>query len=316
MTDKCIEGDSGPTEQGWHKIESYLRCPKEYQYGVVRGITVPRHEQPDYLSVGSLVHAGRAKWFALGCPPPKDDNAMAEVAAAMTAEAYKQKLPITLDAQRQATALVGAYINHWSMRAQPQAVAVEYKIGPAPLLNGYSETRTARLDDLSRYPEAGSQLCIGECKTTSTSVNDTINQYRLNGQLVVQLALYKMDPNGEAKFGPVAGVMLDIIKKGYGKDRPAFARELISLPTHVVDRFAKQISEATTQATSTRWNHTVARNISACTRIIGRARVACQFRDLCIRGRNAASQFVFADGTPIVQFTPDDKNNKTSMPWE
>lgn len=310
MSDKCIEGESGPTEEGWHKIETYIRCAKEHQYANVRGIKIPQAEQPDYLAVGSLVHAGRAKWFALECAT--DEHSLAEVRSAMSVEAYKQKLPIKLDAERKALDIIRAYIDHWGMRAKPKALAVEYKLGPVPFSSGSVVTRTARLDDLSDYPGFG--LYIGECKTTSTSIFDTINQYTLHGQVILQLALYAADPNGEAKFGPVGGVMLDVIKKGYGKDKHAFAREPIRPPPAVVTKVAARIRDAVLGQSMVGWDSYALMNPGACTRLIGRARVACAYRDLCMHGRNAALQYVLADGTPLTQYQP--VAGAMKMPWE
>ena len=69
MTDetKDIEpwlGEGGASTHGYHAIESYLVCPKEYQYDKVRKIRQPAAGTPDPFAIGSMLHAGRARWFA------------------------------------------------------------------------------------------------------------------------------------------------------------------------------------------------------------------------------------------------------------
>jgi hypothetical protein len=304
----------GATSAGWHSIESFLRCPKEYQFRQIRGLRVPSSQTPDYFAVGQLFHIMKAAWYESSFK--QDDATLDAIRRLVAVEAAKAPLPITLEAERAALHYFEEYVEHWGPRTKPQVVAAEYDLGPAPLMKDDPPMlwRTARIDDVSRYAEAGGKLAIGEAKTTSTSINDTVQQYTLHGQPLLQALLWKNSKQGEATHGPIAGVVLDVVQKGYGGKRSQFARVFIETPERALKWFAVNLRAQLRAATLVDWNAEAPRHIHSCTRLVGRARVACEFRDLCMRGRSASVKYVMKDGSSLLNFKPDDE--RKVMPWD
>src|SRR5690348_7528301 len=64
--------NTGPSERGWHRLESYLRCPQLYAWGYGRGGRVEeqgaafadRFPASNPLVRGSIGHAGLAHVYA------------------------------------------------------------------------------------------------------------------------------------------------------------------------------------------------------------------------------------------------------------
>jgi hypothetical protein len=311
---EVIAGESGASEAGWSSIESALRCLKEFQLREVRGVHKPLQKNPDYFSVGSLLHAMRAKWFALKFKT--DAKSWQLMLDACQEEIERQKLPVALKAELAARLYFEQYVEYWAPRPRPTPIAVEYKLGPAPLKpdDPFFFYRTARLDDVSKYPEAGGALCLGEVKTTSASVNDVINQYTLHGQTMLQLVLWRSAMQGEKKFGKAAGIMLDVIGKGYGGKKCSFARQFIPVTERALTWFTQNMRAYLRAIAAIDWNADAPRNVSACTRLIGRARVACEFRQICIHGRSATQDYVLRDGKSLLTWKPD--GERQVPPWE
>lgn len=313
-TPEVIVGESGPSQAGWHSVQDFLTCMKEGQLRHVRGIRKPLANNPDYFSIGSALHAGRARWFTLKFAT--DEKAWVSIQDAVRKELEAQKLPTSLKAEQDAMKYLQEYVDHWSKRPKPTPIATEYLIGPAPVQpnDPFFFYRTAKLDDISKYPEAGGALCIGETKSTSTTVNDCINQYTLHGQTLLQLVLWKSAPQGEATFGPVQGIMLDIIKKGYGNERSGFARQFLPITDISLAWYRKSMAGYLRAISQIDWNADAPRNITACTRLVGRARVACEFRELCQHGRSASIKYVLRDGESLLTWKPTDE--RKVPPWE
>lgn len=152
MTQSIQVGGGGASPQGWHRIQEFLRCPKAYQYKL-RGIGVPSAVTPDYFSVGTMFHAGRAHWFGLNFKMHK--KAEAAVFEAMDQAAEQEKLPVSSKALQQARKYISEYISHWGIRPLPTPLAAEHELKATALLPGDPDfwKRTARLDDVSRYEE-------------------------------------------------------------------------------------------------------------------------------------------------------------------
>lgn len=286
----------GATAAGWHSIAAFLRCPKEYQFSNVRGLRPVASQTPEALAIGLMIHAGRARWFSLNFAP--STRCWDEVYSAMLDEAETCKLPVSNDARMRATDLMKRYIDFWITRPLPTPRAAEYDVGPAALHPGdqFMLWRTARLDDVSVYPEGGNALWIGECKTTSGDVTDVHKEYRLHGQLLLQYALWKAAPQGEATLGPVAGVMLDIIRKPYAKQSAKFARIAVPINPRVLTWYIKNLRHVLRAAAQVGPETDVPRNVTACTRMIGRMRVECEFQALCSDGKAAGLKYVDASG--------------------
>jgi hypothetical protein len=304
-------GEGGPSPFGYHAVESYLWCPKEYQYDKVRKVTVPRAATPDYFAVGSMVHAGRAKWFA-----EKFNMATESIAAVMQATedaAAKYPLPVSGEAIKEAKRYVTEYIEHYSIQAKPKVIAAEYPIEGDLYVPFVSTKRTARLDDVSFYAEAQGKLCVGECKTTGSDIPSTVLQYTMHGQPSLQVLLWKK--NAAHMYGDVAGVMLDIIKKGYKGKRCEFARRFVEVTPHMLAWYERSLAANVVDAGLVKWDSEPERRITSCTRMVGRGRVQCRYFDLCRFGRDAALSYVTEnDGKRLTDYEP--KPGQEKMPWE
>lgn len=302
--------EGGPSGLGFSEVESYLRCPKEYQYDKVRGIHRPTAQSPDYFAIGSFLHAGRARWLA-----SKQDTS-AEVWDLIKADVQKTRegleLPCSDDAERIALRYIQEYIDHWSVRPKPDIVAVEHMLGPVDISYG-GTTRTARLDDFGFYPEAGG-LAIGECKTTSAAISDVANQYTLHGQPVLQKILWDTAPQGAATYGPVKGTVLDVVQKGYGGKRCQFARLFIPIQDRVAEWYKEALADEVSISRGVNWDSHTERRITSCTRLIGRGRVACPYRELCMYGKSAALEYAFKDGRPLTEWQPTE--GQQVNPWD
>lgn len=304
----------GPSSAGWHKVEAGFNCFKEYQYKEVRKITNPLAQTPDPFAIGQMMHVGKARWFSKRFPI--GEESIAPIREEMMAYAARAKLPMSLDAQRYALALFTEYVAHWSVRAKPHVIAAEYELGPSPLEPGDKQFlwRTARLDDVSKYPEGGDALFIGECKTASTSVADVIRQYSMHPQPLLQYLLWKVAPQGEAMHGPVAGVMLDVIIKGYGGRPSTFARTPLPFTPRALEWFAKAFRTRLRSLSQIDWDFDAPRNVAACTRMYGRARVACAYQEMCMHGRAASIKYVLPNGKSLLEWRPTE--GQTVPPWE
>ena len=261
---------------------------------------MPRTLLPDPLAIGTLSHEGRAHWFQSGFPTGA--KYWEKLKTYINQSADTSNPPVRSEAISRTLSYLEQYCTHWAMRTKPNVVAVEYEVGPAPLRpdDPLFMFRTARLDDVSQYPEANMKLCIGEYKTTSVGIDDAVNEYTLHGQPTLQYALWQASPNGDKKhnkkYGPISHILLDVTVKGYGKERCKFGRHAIAITPYVLDWYANSMRGYLKAAQLIAYDTDAPRNITACTRLIGRARVPCQFRDLCQFGRPAANRYVDKDG--------------------
>lgn len=305
-------GEGGPSAAGWHQIEGYLKCPKRFQFEKVRGVTIPRQGTPAYFAVGSMFHAGRAVLFTT---PTWDwaelEPSIKAAIAKVEAEYAATGLPVHPSAAIDALRYLREYAMHYAMQPRPRTVGAEYPLGPADI--GGVE-RTARLDDVSYYQEAGGRLCIGESKTTGADIPTTVEQYIQHGQPMLQALLWKTAHNGEAQYGDIAGVMLDVVKKGYNGAPCTFARRFIEINDYQLRWYAASLAKSVADAATVAWDSVVERRITSCTEMVGTRRVACPYRDLCRFGRDAALTYVTKDGSRLIDYQPTE--DATSMPWE
>lgn len=312
---EVLLGKGGPSAQGFHSgFEDFMLCPKLFQLGRIRGLRIPQTQTPDHFAVGQLMHAGRARWFASKFST--SDATWDSIKDAVAEASKENSLPISQEAERSALKYLQEYVAYYSKRAKPRPVAAEYLLGPAPLdpMDPLFMYRTARLDDVSHYPDGGDKLYIGESKTTSTSVADCVNQYTLHGQTMLQALLWKLAPQGEAMHGPIAGIMLDVIVKGYDGKPCRFGRVAVPITTWQLEWFTASARYYLSAMEKVDWNTPLPRNPTACTKLAGKARVPCTYRDLCHHGRPATTKYVTEDGTSLVAWVPS--AGKETPPWQ
>jgi PD-(D/E)XK nuclease superfamily len=309
--------EGGPSGLGYSEVEAYLRCPKEYQLGKVRGMSRPISQTPDYFAIGSFLHAGRARWFAEGMG--LGDEVWQKMIADVDNTRSGFPLPTSEEAYSTALRYLQEYVEHWSIREKPKIVAVEHMLGPVRIdtrmEDGIAGTeRTARLDDFGFYPEAGDKLMIGECKTTAGNIADVANQYTMHGQPGLQQLLWKLAPQGEAMYGAVSGMILDVIQKGMGGKRCQFARLAVDVPERLMVIVRNELAKALVRKERVTWNSDEERRVTSCTRLIGKARVACAFRDVCLYGRAGTMGMTFEDGSPVPNWQASE--GKEVPPWD
>lgn len=304
------DASGGASAAGYHQIQAYLQCPKKFQLAKVRGVQVPMAGTPSYFAVGSMLHAARAVWFTSKFPAWEQcKDAIKDAISKVEAE-YNAKLPVPPDAARDALRYAEEYVDHYLGLPHPKVVAAEYPLGPA-LVGG--EDRTARIDDVSYYAEGGGKLYIGECKTTSTSPSAAITEYTLHGQPMLQVLLWRAAHQGREMYGDVAGVMLDVVQKGYSGKRCTFARIPIEVTEYSLQWYSRMLGAAVKASKLVTWDSDEDRRITSCTSMIGKGRIACQYQELCRFGRDAALSYVTADGNRLTDFEPTD--DKKVMPW-
>lgn len=282
----------GPSIAGFHKIVDFLRCPQEYKYHHILGITPKDKDDKAALTIGILTHVGRAHWFASQFRAPVEACQEA-IKKHVQSSGGKYKI----ESEREACRLVAAYVEHWRAQPLPLCRAVEYELGPAPLKEGdpFYAYRTARIDDLSNYPDALNKLCIGDLKTTSDSISGTVNEYKQHGQFILYSILWKMAKEGQALFGPIAGIMVDIETK---EKVPKFHRELIPITPFQEHWFTASMQGWLKAASTVTRETPVPRNPVACARAVGRGSYMCDYHDLCHYGGSRVLLYKDRDGNP------------------
>lgn len=303
----------GASPRGWHAIVSKFLCDKKFQLEHRWKVHKPMTATPDALGTGGLFHQGRAHWFNSGFA--SDAKYQSQMHDFVREAALLYPLPVKEDVITRTLSYLDQYVEYWSARVRPKVLGVEYKL-TANILGPEFDDRTARLDDVSQYPDTAPAWsnAIGECKTTSVSVADAVLEYTLHGQPVKQAILWEMAPEGERKHGPIDFIMLDVIVKGYGKEKCKFGRVPIRITDYTKNWYlpmlARQVKEAEAITTET----PVLRNITNCTRLIGRMRVPCEYMDLCQRGKSAAVAYVDEKGVAL----SNEKYTKRegAKPWD
>lgn len=287
----------GASVAGWHAIESAFRCEQEWVFRQ-RGVHALVKGDPSAMHIGILVHAGRAEWFLRGFKS-------FPLAPVFEKAAHEDKLTLTDAVKENATVLVDAYLNHWSKRPLPKPVAVE-KTFSARLFDaagklGIFGKRTARLDDVSVYPEAMNRLCLGELKTTSGTVAQLVEEYELHGQLGMQHAVFKKSLEGAVKLGEPWGHMLDVVIKKWAKGGGRIVgaecqRVPMPMPDWYANYFAENLRRLCSMLAVQDIQAPAIRRLTSCSRPrrdeYGVHHYACEYRKLCRHGKTAGGEYV------------------------
>lgn len=307
---------AGPSPEGWHSIDAKFRCDWEYLARNIRGIEPAGQTQTSAaLASGLLFHAARARWFTLGFAT--GDDVWASILQAVRDEAAIQKLPIAVEHEQYVLRLMTGYMEAWKDQPRPTVIGAEYPIGPSEIYPGL--TRTARLDDVSKYVEGGNLLWIGEAKTTAGTITQLVDEYEMAGQTMLQYLLWRIAPQGAALHGPVAGIMLDIAgKPGRARKEWEFARIGVQITPFQEAWFQESMKKELTEANAMKaagWDAVAERNPKACLREASGAFVMkCPFWDLCKHGRSASGNYQLSGGKSLLDHRPEPGRMK--MPWE
>lgn len=303
-------GEGGVSKHGYHSFHDFLQCPKKYQYSKVRGLRKPQRAVPDYFATGTMCHGGRAVFLAAGSR--LDTDVVNAVLAAVQKAADDSPLPVSDKARKDAARWMTEYMDHYGTQRAPRSIATEYLVECHFNHKGQNVPLTARLDDVSFYDELRGALAIGEAKTTSASVDACVNQYRLHPQPVLQQVLYNHAPNGSAVFGPVVGTILDVMVKGYNGKKCQFARVPLEWPGRIQQEMREWLVARKAQAQLMQWDDQAERHFARCTDMHGSMRVTCDYRPLCLDGRDAATQYVTKEGSYLHMH----EGTERMKPWE
>mgnify|MGYP003627749133 FL=1 len=218
--------NAGPSERGWHRIESALRCPRLYAWEhsgqMERVLSEP-------LVRGSLIHIGLAHYYQrlketqTGGNP--DDWYPCEEAIQILAQQESAASPLWEKLVPLAIDVCTAYKNNW-LRESWKILEVEFELRARIGEKKYLYTQRADLivEDLD------GKVWIVDHKTAYRIVAKTLRQYTLDGQFLG----YQMF--GHAKYKEAfGGVILNRIKASpkYDFDRrslepsPAALRDFV-----------------------------------------------------------------------------------------
>lgn len=310
--DGMILIDSGPSEAGWHRLESFLRCPQLYAYEHVLKLDLEGDKEP--LVRGSLVHVGLAHHYAIkGAPQRKKKgalqdgveweeackdsqgrflgvvphvitdpdrfyspmDAMALAADRWTAEGSKIALKILPYAQ----AMVQAHNDHWrgTSRERFEIVGVEFPMRASV----HGVLYTARID-LAIRTRQGVKIIDHKTAANPTSAR-TMNRYQLSGQI------HGLRHFGMMKWGRhFAGLEINVV----GATEPyAFKRQAPAASPHMTNCFEQVILDAESgiqsllRAGRDPWEWPKAASEHVCMNTYG-PQGKCPAWDLCAWGRN------------------------------
>jgi len=297
---KLLVLPSGATSHGWHSIEAFIRCPKEHQLASVRGIEPLSLEMRMPFAVGILLHAARAQWL--------NDGGKGDLWKKAIIEAEKREKRFPVNARDVALLTFAEYVRHWSVRPRFQVLAVEYELKPRGLAKNAPEwaRRGARLDSIERDPQTG-EIWAGEAKSTQQGPSKVHDNYLLHGQVLLQMALWGEE---ETKlFGPLAGVLLDVIKKHPEPKCYDRIKLRTADATHALEWFKRDMKGWLLQSQMVDWASKPERR-PQCVRQYG----PCDFRDLCLGGKKHANEYVFRDGRRLTDWKPTAE--EPTPPWE
>tara|TARA_R100001594_G_scaffold42369_1_gene74424 strand:- start:7842 stop:8708 length:867 start_codon:yes stop_codon:yes gene_type:complete len=201
--------NTGPSQAGWHRIESVLRCPRLY------ALTHIADAKPRVISGplvrGSLVHEGLAYHYLRQKCVQQDDNENLWLDPLSSIQCKAEEQPegerdVWMGEVKRIQKLVAAYITHWGNDSDWKVLDVEREL-KAKLLDpdtGEKHLYTQRADLIVEWEN---KVWIVDHKTTYAIIPKTMRRYTLSGQMLGYAAfgraLYK------DKFG---GVLLNMIR--------------------------------------------------------------------------------------------------------
>ncbi len=190
--------DSGPSKRGFHRLESFLRCPTQYWWRHVKGVQLP---PGDPLVRGTIGHVWLAHFYTFQAAALRGVDASKtiyapDVAAGIVAERYGAQgarlLPVVLN-------LMARYAAHYP-RERVEVIGVE-----KPLETHFEGfLYTARADLVVR--DSKGKVWIWDHKIVGRIEDKVFRRYAISGQF------HGLAHLGRAAFGPsFGGLVLNVI---------------------------------------------------------------------------------------------------------
>ena len=203
--------DAGPSERGWHRVETFLRCPQLYAYKYLLGsLDAPvegLEDSADPLERGAMGHIGMAHHYARlhasqrGEDPDAFHTPESAVALLGERKGWQRWIPL-------ASAAVAAYAARYAMdRLEILDVEEVYSawVGAGPGSPRYLYTQ--RADLAARFPDG--KIRILDHKFLSRVDSASLKAYSVSGQFL-GLAHF-----GRARWGDAfGGVLVNAIVVG------------------------------------------------------------------------------------------------------
>lgn len=204
---------TGPSPFGWHRYETFMRCPAAYAFDLQAKAQNVRNDAPALIQ-GTLVHLGLAHHYARKQTPGSDlyppleaihAHAEAERAAGGDAAAWAE-------AEAAACRALAGYAAHYAAeRLRVEAVETVYALDL-----GDGAQLTMRIDLVVR--DSAGKVYLMDHKTTGRMTSLHPVQYGASGQFLAYATLGQL--KWGAEFGGLILNMIEIQDKTVRFDRP------------------------------------------------------------------------------------------------
>lgn len=239
MTTTPILIDPGPSARGWHRIETFLRCPQLFAWKYRTGNSGSGGSGKSFLddnkaslSLGSLVHVGLAHHYARlrETQNGRDPNAYYPPVDAIHELSLRKDAPAELEAR--AKEVVDAHIGFYAAEDKRIKVLHVEEVFEATFEGHHY---TARVDLV--WESAGKVYLIDH-KTAGRIEARTARAYATTGQLLAYRWL------GTAYGDRFGGVLLNLMQVG---DKIKFERPTLEPTPNLVAKFPKLVAYAEAQ---------------------------------------------------------------------
>jgi hypothetical protein len=240
--------DPGPSEAGWHRLQTVLQCPRKYALGREKSYTLS-----DPLVKGVLVHVGLAHYYKRvwarmqGLKPGKGEprepedqwyeplEAISQLAMRNAAETQNT---LWMEHCELARHVVDSYIKHWRFEKWEPLYIEEQLRSHVTDDEGNRFLYTQRADLIVK--DSAGKIWIVDHKTTFRIVPKTIRRYTLSGQFLGYRVL------GQRAFGDnFGGVVLNMIQLPRDlKDSPAYKRPTLEPAPYALRTFKQTLLTA------------------------------------------------------------------------
>jgi len=240
--------DPGPSEAGWHRLQTALQCPRKYALNE----KTERTWSPPLIK-GSLVHVGLAHYYKRtwarmqGRKPGKGDlkepldqwyEPLEAVSRLAMQQAGESGNYLWMEFAELARRVVHEYIQHWQLeRWEPLYIEEQFRSHVTDE-KGNRFLYTQRADLVARDPRG--KIWIVDHKTTFRIAPKTIRRYTLSGQFLGYRLL------GQRAFGDkFGGVVLNMIQLPQDtKGRAEFKRPALEPAPWAVRTFKQTLIRA------------------------------------------------------------------------